>query len=83
MLLTPCTRTLLRTTGKFVCKTQLFSNRSSPIYDTKRSAQFLRQMIKNENEKHVNTVDGQAHKTLSEEEILNEKKQSDKKSNVI
>ena len=42
------------------------------MYDTRRDANSVRRLIANENSRHMATIDGKAHKTLTEEEILGE-----------
>ncbi|CDW78282.1 UNKNOWN [Stylonychia lemnae] len=64
----------LKTIGNQYLLNLIFSDRRSPIYDTRRNSFELRQIIKETNQNHSKTLDGKAHKTLTEEEILNEKK---------
>ena len=49
-----------------------YSDRNSGIYDLRRDAGTVKRLIANENTRHMSTIDGQSHKTLSEAEILGE-----------
>ena len=53
-----------------------YSDRNSSIYDLRRDARTVKRLINTENQKQMGTIDGQAHKTLSEEEIIGEGKKS-------
>jgi len=48
-----------------------------------RDANQVRKLIASENQRHMKSIDGQAHKTLTEEEILGELPGGKPKGNIL